>query len=60
MKQVKKRYYIIHRGHKVGETWAVSPEKAANNYWWKYHKECDPYKYTDYKPSDFDVMEAHR
>ena len=58
MKQTKRRFYIIHNGHKVGETWAVSAEKATTNYWWKNHKECNPYTYTDFKPSDFDAVEA--
>lgn len=58
MKQPKHRYFILHRGRKVGETWAVSEEKAANNYWWKEHKQCNPYTYTEWKPSDFDVVRA--
>ena len=58
MRQSKKRFYIIRNGRKVGETWAVSVEKAVNNYWWKNCKECSPYTYTDFKPSDFDAVEA--
>jgi hypothetical protein len=54
----KKHYFILLNGRMVGETWAVSPEKARNNYWWKNIKgECE-YSPRDYDPSDFDVAEA--
>ena len=44
---------IYYKGHKVGETTAVSASKAATNYWWKNCKHGDRFAYTDYKPSDF-------
>ncbi len=46
MNKTKRLFHIIHNGHKVGETWAVSADKATTNYWWKTCKYFDPYKYT--------------
>lgn len=57
-KKPKKRYFILRSGCMVGETWAVSPAKARNNYWWKYVKSCDPFAPRKYEPDDFDVVEA--
>lgn len=54
----KKHYYIILNGKQVGETWAVSPEKARANFWWKYVKGEDEMSYREYDPEDFDVIEA--
>ena len=54
----KKHYYIMLGGEYMGETWAVSPEKARTNFWWKYVKEGDEYTHRDYDPEDFDVVEA--
>lgn len=54
----KKHYYIMLNGECMGETWAVSPEKARTNFWWKYVKEEDEYTPRDYDPEDFDVVEA--
>jgi len=50
---VKLAFEIFHRGHKVGETTAVSADKACTNYWWKNCKHNDRFAYTEYKPSDF-------
>lgn len=44
---------IYYNGRKVGETTAVSANKAATNYWWKNCKGGDRFAYTEYKPSDF-------
>lgn len=54
----KKHYYILYNDRAVGESWAVSPEKARANYWWKKIKECDEYSPREYDPEDFDVVEA--
>ena len=54
----KKHYYIILDGRAVGESWAVSPEKARANYWGKNVKYGDEYSPRDYEPDDFDVIEA--
>lgn len=32
-KKPKKRFYILLDGQKIGESWAVSPEKARANFW---------------------------
>lgn len=45
-------------GKPVGKTWAVSPEKARTNFWWKYIKEENEYSFREYNPEDFDVIEA--
>ena len=58
MNKPKLHFYIIHNGRKVGETWAVSADKATTNYWWKTCKYCDPYKHTEYKPTDFRAVLA--
>ena len=52
----KKFYYILHDGEYAGQTWAVSEEKATNNYWWNNCKCGDPFTITDYKPSDFEAV----
>lgn len=57
-KKPKRHYYIIFNGSYVGETWAVSAEKARNNYWWKKVKQEDANSIRTYNPSDFDVIEA--
>lgn len=54
----KIHYYIILNGRFVGETWAVSPAKARNNFWWKAVKMENQYSPRDYNPEDFDVVEA--
>lgn len=54
----KQHYYIILNDQMVGETWAVSPEKARSNFWWKnvkYENELNP---RIYSPEDFDVIEV--
>lgn len=58
MRESKKKFYIIRNGIKVGESWAVSANKAISNYWWKYDKHCDPYFYTERSVSDYDAVEA--
>lgn len=63
MKKIKEQkpkihYYILLNGNYVGESWAVSPAKAKNNFWWRWVKEEDPLHPRDYDPSDFDVVEA--
>lgn len=57
MQAVKRRFSIYHNGKKVGESWAVSEEKAINNYWWRECKRYDQYAYTDYRPCDFVAMD---
>lgn len=54
----KHKYYIILDGQMVGESWAVSPEKARANFWWKNVKGEDEFSPRDYDPEDFDVVEA--
>lgn len=54
----KLHFHIINNGRKVGETWAVSADKAITNYWWKNYKLGNPYTYTEYKPSDFRAVLA--
>lgn len=58
MKQVKKHYIILLGQQVVGETWAVSPDKACANYWWKEDKLCNPFTTTDMRPEDYDCYEA--
>ena len=57
-KKPKKRFYILLDGQKIGESWAVSPEKARANFWWKNVKYGDEYSPSEYDPEDFDVIEA--
>jgi len=54
----KKHYYIMRDGVYVGETWAVSPAKAINNYWWKEVKQRSEYTARLLNPSDFDAVES--
>ena len=56
MAQKKNFYYILLDDEYVGQTWAVSEEKATNNFWWNNCKGGDPFAYTDYKPSDFEAI----
>lgn len=61
MKPIKERkpkqhYYILLDGMKVGESWAVSPEKAITNWWWKNVKDGNEMTPRDYDPSDFDAV----
>lgn len=60
MKPVKVRFDIYHYGRKVGESWAVSAEKALNNFWWREIKKFDKFTQTEYKPSDFVAISAGR
>jgi hypothetical protein len=46
-------FEIFYKGRKVGETTAVSADKAKTNYWWNNCKHGDKFAYTEYKPSDF-------
>ncbi len=57
-KKPKRHFYIIRDGKHVGDTWAVSPEKARVNFWWKYVKYGNPYTISEQSPEDFDVVEA--
>lgn len=54
----KKHFYIMHNGNYVGESWAVSPEKAINNFWWRSVKCGNEFSPRDYNPSDFDAVET--
>lgn len=54
----KRHYFILLNGRMVGESWAVSPEKARNNWWWRNIKNEDAYSPRDYDPEDFDVAEV--
>ena len=58
MRQTKKHYYILLNGQYVGESWAVSPKKAINNYWWKNIKHENCMTYRDYDPEEFDAVEV--
>lgn len=56
----KKHFYIIRHGHCIGETYAVSQEKAVTNWWWnniKHHDEMTP---TDVRPEDLDAVEDNK
>lgn len=57
-KKPKKHFYILLNGDMVGETWAVSAEKARVNCWWNNIKNGCEYSPRDYDPEDFDVAEA--
>ena len=57
MRQPKRHFYILLDGKYVGQTWAVSAEKARNNFWWKAVKLENEYSPRDYDPEDFDVVE---
>jgi len=57
LKKPKKHYVILHHGQPVGESWAVSPIKAINNYWWKEIKQEDEYSERYYDPAEFDAAE---
>ena len=56
MRPVKRKYNIYRNGRKVGESWAVSEEKAINNYWWRECKKYDQFTYTDYRRCDFEAV----
>ena len=56
-KKPKRHYFILLNGKEVGESWAVSPEKAINNWWWKNIKGENEMSPRDYDPSDFDAVE---
>lgn len=60
MPKSKKHFYIMLRGRYIGESWAVSPEKAINNWWWKNIKGENEYSPREYSPSDFDAVEASK
>lgn len=53
----KHHFAILLDGEFVGESWAVSPAKAINNWWWKNVKYQDEMTPRDYDPSDFDAVE---
>ena len=57
-KKPKRPYWIILNGKPVGKSWAVSPEKARTNFWWKYAKSSNEFSFREYDPEDFDVVEA--
>ena len=58
-KHKKKHYYITLNGEYMGESWAVSPEKARANFWWNFVKDGDEYTPRSYDPEDFDVVEVN-
>lgn len=58
MPKSKKKYYIMLGGRHVGESWAVSPQKAVSNWWWKNIKGENEFSPRDYDPEDFDAVEA--
>lgn len=53
----KKHYYIIHHGECVGETYAVSPEKAVTNWWWMNIKAQDEMSSVSIRPNELDAVE---
>lgn len=53
-----RHYYIMLDGDMVGESWAVSPEKAITNWWWKNVKDENEFSPREYDPNDFDAVEA--
>lgn len=57
MAEKKKRFAILLDGEKVGESWAVSSDKAITNHWWKYDKLCNPYTRTNMSKHDYDAVE---
>lgn len=58
LRRSKQKYFIILHGEHVGESWAVSPQKAVTNWWWKNIKGESSYSPREYSPSDFDAIEA--
>lgn len=58
----KRKYIVFHKatGKNYGETYAVSPEKAINNVWWKYIKHRYLFTETDVRPDDLDAVEADK
>ena len=56
MRLPKHKYYIMCNGHYVGESWAVSEEKACTNYWWKNDKKCNAYTSTNMSPKDYEAV----
>ena len=57
-KKSKRPYWILLHGKPVGKSWAVSPEKARANFWWKYAKGSNEFSFREYDPEDFDVVKA--
>lgn len=57
-KKPKHHYFILLGGKEVGESWAVSPQKAITNWWWNNIKEGNEMTPRDYDPSDFDAVEV--
>lgn len=53
-----KHYFILLRGSCVGESWAVSPQKAIVNWWWKNDKLGNQFTYRTHNPQDFDAVEV--
>lgn len=53
----KRHFYILLDGRYVGQSWAVSPEKARTNFWWRAVKNKDVYASRKCDPKDFDVVE---
>lgn len=54
-----RKFIVFHRGTRrtIGESSAVSPEKAITNIWWKQIKMCNPMTITSIRPSDLDAVE---
>lgn len=57
MSKPKREYAILLKGEKVGISYAVSPEKAILNYWWKHDKKCSAYTSCLYGPEKYDAVE---
>jgi hypothetical protein len=53
----KKHYAVLLHGEHYAETWAVSPQKAISNVWWKFEKNEDEFTLANYSVEDFDAVE---
>lgn len=57
MAKSKRHFAIYHNGYMVGETWAVSPQKAINNFWWRAVKYGNRYHYGRIELEELEAIE---
>lgn len=57
MERSKRHYAIYHNGYKVGESWAVSAQKAVTNYWWCAVKYGNKYHYGHIELEELEAVE---
>lgn len=56
--QTKYKYIGFLDGERIGETTAVSAEKAANNLWWLYGKKRNQFTACAWKPWDLKIYKV--